>query len=70
MSVLTSVDEGIDILDLPDGWMIAVRDQGLDGIQKTVHIDNGSVHKLLSRLDLKCKMQISPVILDSLFQFP
>ena len=44
---LTSVDEGIDVLDLPDGWVIAVRDQGLDRVQKTVDIDNGSINKLL-----------------------
>ena len=39
--ILTSVDEGIDILDLPDGRVVAVGHQGLHGVQQAVNIDDG-----------------------------
>ena len=40
MFQLTSVDEGVDVFDLPDRRMVAVRHQGLDCIQQAVHIYN------------------------------
>ena len=40
---LTSVDESVDILNLSNGGMVAVRDERLHGVQQTVHIDDGSV---------------------------
>ena len=40
MFQLTSVDEGVDVFDLPDRRMVAVRHQGLDCIQEAVHIYN------------------------------
>ena len=40
MIILTSVDEGVDVLDLPDGRVVAVRHQGLHCVQQAVHIDN------------------------------
>ena len=39
--ILTSVDEGIDILDLPDGRVVTVGHQGLHGVQQAVNIDDG-----------------------------
>ena len=41
ITVLTSVDKGIDVLYFPDRGMVTVRDQGLHGVQQTVHIDDG-----------------------------
>ena len=40
MIILTSVDKGVDVLDLPNGWVVAVRHQGLHRVQQAVHIDN------------------------------
>ena len=39
---LTSVDEGIHVLNLPDGGVVAVGDQRLHRVQQAVHIDDGS----------------------------
>ena len=46
---LTSVDKCIDVLDLPDGRMVAVRNQGLDRVQQTVHIDYRSKLAILNK---------------------
>ena len=50
-SNLTSVNKRVYVLDLPDGGVVAVRDEGLDRVQKTVHIDNGSGEKGIFMID-------------------
>ena len=39
-AVLTSASEGINVLYLPDGGVVAVCDEWLHGIEKTVHVDD------------------------------
>ena len=56
---LTSVDKSINIFYLPDGRMVAVRHQGLDGVQQAVNIDNGPVI-LYGRLQLD--QPVAPVL--------
>lgn len=38
---LTSANKGVDIFDLPDVRVVAVRDQGHDGVQKAIHVKQG-----------------------------
>ena len=40
---LTSVDEGVNVFNFSDGWMVAVCHQGLHRVQEAVHIDDGPV---------------------------
>ena len=39
--MLTSADECVDVFDFSDGGMVAVCHEGLDGVQETVHVDDG-----------------------------
>lgn len=39
---LTSTDKGVNVLDLAECGVVAVQNQGLNGVQEAIHVDDGS----------------------------